>query len=126
MTSYCVDIGSRSRKVGRFIARVRHELLKAVEEERRTAKLSQQDLASRLDGERSDITHQLSGTKPLTLRSVAELSWALGREINFELRTPTQSAGQNFNPETTTVEWKKPTVVGMVDKNARRPAERID
>jgi hypothetical protein len=128
MTSYCVDIGSRSRKVGRFIARVRSELLRAVEEERNTCKLSQQEIATRLTRKRSAINHQLSGTEPLTLRSVAELSWALGREISFELREPSREAGQNFNMETTTVEWKKPTFVGMAEPcdRPRDDAERID
>jgi ribosome-binding protein aMBF1 (putative translation factor) len=119
MTSYCVDIGSRSRKVGRFIARVRSELLKAVEEERSASKLSQQEIAKRLAEKRAVINHQLSGTAPLTLRSVAELSWALGREISFELREPSRDAGQNCNMETTTVEWKKPTFVGMAEFSAR-------
>jgi hypothetical protein len=121
MASYSVDIGSGPRKVGRFIARVRHELLKAVEEERSSSKLSQQEIATRLARKRSAITHELAGLEPLTLRSVAELSWALGREISFELREPVPSAGQNFNLETTTVEWKKPTFVGKAGPNARTP-----
>ncbi len=119
MTSYNVDIGSRSRKVSRFIARVRHELLRAVEEERGACKLSPQEMATRLAQKRSAITHQLAGTEPLTLRSVAELSWALGREISFELREPTREAGQNSNMETTTVEWKKPTFVSMTERDVR-------
>jgi hypothetical protein len=112
MTSYRVDIGSRSRRVGRFIARVRSELLRAVDEERRTAHASQQAIAQRLEQDRSAINRQLSGEANLTLRSVAELSWALGREIKFELRKPIEEIGQNINIETSTIEWKKPTVIG--------------
>lgn len=100
MAPYRVDIGSRSRTVGRFVARVRNELLKAVKEERDASKINSQGVANRLDWHRSAVNRQLSGDAPLTLRSVAELSWALGREINFELHKPVQEPGQNFNMET--------------------------
>jgi ribosome-binding protein aMBF1 (putative translation factor) len=113
MASYRVDISPRSRRVGRFIARVRDELLKAVEEERRAARLNQQMVAEKLGQKRSSINRQLSGEDHLTLRSVAELSWALGREINFELRKPVAEGGQNINTETTTIGWKQPTLVSM-------------
>ena len=113
MASYRVDISPRSRRVGRFVARVRDELLKAVEEERRAARLNQQMVAEKLDQKRSSINRQLSGEDHLTLRSVAELSWALGREINFELRKPVAESGQNINTETTTIGWKQPTLVSM-------------
>jgi ribosome-binding protein aMBF1 (putative translation factor) len=110
---YQVDIGHRSRRVSRFIARVRGELLRAVDEERRTSRLSQNAIAKKLDWRRSLVNRQLSGDAHLTLRSVAELSWALGREISFELRKPVARDGQNFfNEETTTIAWKKPTLVG--------------
>lgn len=113
MASYRVDISPRSRRVGRFIARVRDELLKAVDEERRAARLNQQMIAEKLDQQRSSINRQLSGEDHLTLRSVAELSWALGREINFELRKPVEESGQNINMETTTIGWKQPTLVSV-------------
>ncbi len=113
MVSYRVDISPRSRRVGRFIARVRNELLKAVDEERRGSRLNQQAIAEKLEQKRSVINRQLSGEDHITLRSVAELSWALGREINFELRKPVEENGQNINMETSTIGWKPPTVVGM-------------
>jgi hypothetical protein len=112
MELYRVDIGPRSRRVGRFIARVRGELLKAADEERRSSRLTPNAIAEKLECRRSLVNRQLIGDANLTLRSVAELSWALGREINFELRKPADEAGQNFfNAETATIEWKKPTFV---------------
>jgi hypothetical protein len=112
MASYRVEISPRSRRVGRFIARVRSELLKAVDEERRASRVNQQAIAEKLEQQRSAINRQLSGEDHLTLRSVAELSWALGREINFELRKPVEESGQNINIETTTIGWKTPTFIG--------------
>jgi len=61
------------------------------------------------------------------LRSVAELSWALGREINFELRKPVEESGQNINTETTTIGWKQPTLVSMPgDTCVERKKARTD
>jgi ribosome-binding protein aMBF1 (putative translation factor) len=102
MTLFRFDIGARSRTGGRLIGRVRRELLRAVAEER-AAGLTQQELASRLQTHRSDVNRQLSGDSEITLRSLAELAWALGREITLELRRPDKMAGQNIAPMTSTV-----------------------
>jgi len=43
---------------------------------------------------RSVINRQLTGLENLTLRRVAELAWALGWDIVFELRRPKELAEQ--------------------------------
>lgn len=48
MTFFRFDIDARSRTAGRFIGRVRRELLKAITEEK-GAGLTQQELAQRLE-----------------------------------------------------------------------------
>lgn len=95
MTSFQFDIGSRARNAGRFIGRVRNELLKALSERKRDGKLSQQELAKKLEVHRSLINRQLSGEANLTLRSLADLAWAMDMEISFELKKPVVEAGQN-------------------------------
>lgn len=95
MTSFQFDIGSRARNAGRFIGRVRDELLKALSERKKDGKLSQQELATKLEVHRSLINRQLSGESNLTLRSLADLAWAMDMEISFELRKPVAEAGQN-------------------------------
>ena len=56
MTSYEFDIGDRSRKVARFIGRVRAELQRAFSEERLPPrKLTQQRIATMLETNRSVI-----------------------------------------------------------------------
>ena len=125
MSSYIVDVGPRSRAVSRFVARVRSEILTAISEERQVSAVNQHKLAEQLKKKRADINRQLTGEAPLTLRSIAELSWALGREINFELHKPATSAGQNLNTEMTTVEWKKPTVIAPRDADAE-PAIKLE
>jgi transcriptional regulator with XRE-family HTH domain len=105
MTFFRFDIGARSRTAGRLIGRVRRELLRAVTEEKR-AGLTQQELAGRLQSRRSNINRQLSGEAEITLRSLADLAWALDREITFELRRPDEAAGQNIAPQTSTIGHK--------------------
>src|ERR1700743_1244604 len=102
MTFFRFDIEARSRTAGRFIGRVRRELLKAITEEK-GAGLTQEELAQRLESGRSNINRQLSGEAEITLRSLADLAWGLDREITFELRRPDQAAGQNIAPQTSTI-----------------------
>lgn len=93
--SFQFDIGSRARNAGRFIGRVRNELLRALSERKEEGKLSQQALAKKLDVHRSLINRQLSGEANLTLRSLADLAWAMDMEICFELKKPAAHPGQN-------------------------------
>lgn len=95
MTSFHFDIGGRARNAGRFIGRVRGELLRALSERKSEGGLSQEALARKLDTERSLINRQLSGESNLTLRSLADLAWAMDLEISFELKKPATEAGQN-------------------------------
>jgi transcriptional regulator with XRE-family HTH domain len=95
VTSFHFDIGGRARHAGRFIGRVRGELLRALAEKKAKAGLPQQALAEKLGVERALINRQLSGEANLSLRSLADLAWAMDMEISFELKTPTARAGQN-------------------------------
>ena len=103
MTSFHFDIGGRARNAGRFIGRVRGELLRALSERKSEGGLSQEALARKLDTERSLINRQLSGESNLTLRSLADLAWAMDLEISFELKKPASPAGQNQPMTTSTV-----------------------
>jgi transcriptional regulator with XRE-family HTH domain len=95
VTFFHFDIGSRARHAGRFIGRVRGELLRALAEKKAKAGLPQQALAEKLGIERSLINRQLSGEANLSLRSLADLAWAMDMEISFELKEPMARAGQN-------------------------------
>ena len=103
MTYFHFDIGERARHAGRFIGRVRSELLRALSERKSEIGFSQQGLAQKLDTERSLINRQLSGETNLTLRSLADLAWAMDMEISFELKKPHPEAGQNQPMTTSTV-----------------------
>lgn len=91
--SYELKIGAKDRFAGRFIGAVRKALMRAAMAEKKVSGLSQQSIASKLGINRSVINRILKGEFNLTLRSVAEIAWALGWEIEFSLRKPTTGAG---------------------------------
>jgi transcriptional regulator with XRE-family HTH domain len=106
---------------GRFIGRVRRELLKAISEEKRGG-LTQQELARRLETRRSDINRQLSGEAEITLRSLADLAWALDREVMVELRRADGQAGQNIAgqniaPATSTIGYQPVRIIAPKPSN---------
>jgi transcriptional regulator with XRE-family HTH domain len=103
VTCFHFDIGGRARHAGRFIGRVRAELLRALSERKADSGLSQQALARKIDTDRAQINRQLSGEANLSLRSLADLAWAMDMEISFELKKPVAKAGQNQPMTTSTL-----------------------
>lgn len=98
MTSYRFSISPKERIVGRFLGKVRRELQKAFAEERGRG-LSQAEIARELGVGRSVINRQLMGTENMTMRRVAELAWAMGRDPDFVARKREVRAGANYHEE---------------------------
>jgi transcriptional regulator with XRE-family HTH domain len=80
------DLNEKDRASGRFIGAVRKSLLAAAVSEKKNSKVTQQTIAKKLGVNRSVINRMLKGETNLTLRSLAEIAWALGYEIVFGLR----------------------------------------
>jgi hypothetical protein len=115
------DIGARASKASRFIGGIQSELLKAVAEERQQG-TTQQALAQKLHIPRSELNSQLAGNSRLTLRVVADLAWALDREITFELKRRVEKPGQNHLPEASTLTSNAPTMVGATTNSSTLPS----
>lgn len=103
MMFFQFDIGARRRAVGRLIGNIRCDLIKALTKEKATSGLTQQHLADALGISRSELNRTLCGEEEMTLRTIANLAWALNREVHFELREPSQQTGRNYFAETATV-----------------------
>lgn len=84
--SFELPITAKDRAAGRFIGRVRKALFLAASEAKEKSGLTQQNIADKLHTDKSVINRMLNGERNLTLRSVAEIAWALGLDIGFELR----------------------------------------
>lgn len=93
MTSFHLSSDPRSRKAGRFLRQVRQELQNALVEEKAKRKLTQAELARILGVDRSVINRQLTGKGNISLRAIADIAWALNRDIKFELTKPVAVAG---------------------------------
>ncbi len=102
MTFFRFDIGVRARRASRFFGEVRHELLKALMEEKGKG-LSQQELADRLQIPRSQLNGRLAGCSALSLRALSNLAWALDREITIELRPRGARQGQNIAQDASSI-----------------------
>ena len=109
MTSFQIAITPNKRAAGRFISKVRRALQRALVIESERSGLSQSDVARRIGVHRSVISRELNGRQDITLGRVAELAWAIGREIEFELVVPQQPDRANF-PATST---------GAIDQSVR-------
>ena len=90
--SYRMPISARSRKAGRFIARVHSEIQRAFT----ASGMKQNALAEKLGVNRSHVNKQLLGQTNLTLRTIADLAWAMDKEIHFSLGGPLVSVRLNY------------------------------
>ena len=68
------------------MGQVHAELQRALVAEKAVRRISQQQIANMLGVNRSVVNRQFMGLANMTLRRVAELAWALGWDIAFELR----------------------------------------
>lgn len=84
--SYELKIDPKRRVAGRFIGAVRKALISAALKEKQDHGLTQQKVAECLGVNRSVVNRMLRGDENLTLRSIAELAWAMGWEPHFTLR----------------------------------------
>ena len=94
--SFRMQISARSRTAGRFISAVHREIQRAFAR----SEMTQQELATRLEVNRATVNKRLLGEENLTLRSIADLGWAMGLEPHFELRSPPAGAWRNYVPDT--------------------------
>lgn len=105
--SYELKIDPRKRAAGRFIGKVRKALISAAVDEKKSSGLTQQQVASAIGVNKSVINRLLRGNANLTLRSVAEIAWAMGWDPDFTLKKRVQ--GEKANVDT-----PKPILAGKV------------
>lgn len=93
MPSFQLSVTPNRRAAARFVAHVRRSIQKALAE---SPDKKQTDIARALGVHRSVINREIRGHKDMTLGRVAELAWALGRDVKFELVEPVSAPGQNI------------------------------
>ena len=94
--SFELKISPKDRAAGRFIGTVRKALIKAALDEKDRSGITQQAIAQKLNVNRSVVNRLLRGDSNLTLRSVAEIAWALELKPVFELEPHKIISGTNI------------------------------
>jgi transcriptional regulator with XRE-family HTH domain len=95
MASFRLDIKPNRLAGARFVNRVRSKLQEALVADQKRTGITQSKIAAAIGVHRSVISRELNGRQDITLGRVAELAWAMGREIEFEVRVPEAEVGQN-------------------------------
>jgi predicted XRE-type DNA-binding protein len=92
--SFQLNLSPKDRAAAKFIGRVRMSLLKALVHEKKKSGITQQAVASKMGVNRSVVNRLIKGEANLTLRSLAEIAWAIGWEPHVEI-VPQQAAPRN-------------------------------
>lgn len=95
--SYRFSIDPKNRLIGRWVTSVIDAIQRAYAEEADSRGLTQAEIARVLDIDRSVVNRRLTGETNLTLRSIGELAYALGRTPRFSLVKPVRGYGQNYS-----------------------------
>lgn len=120
--SYRIKIDPRSSKAGRFIRRVHSELQRVFAR----SGMSQQQLASKLEVNRATVNKRLLGQENLTLRSIADMAWALDADIVFELREHDRAATGNKEPRASASAVSVPSNAGLVVAASTAPNRQLE
>ncbi|MBY2993800.1 helix-turn-helix transcriptional regulator [Rhizobium leguminosarum] len=105
--SYRMQIDAKSKNAGRFVRRVQKELQTALSR----SGLRQQQVAERLGVDRSIINRRLSGHANLTLRSIADLAWAMDHHVEFSLKPKTVVVTANEHPKIAAPTYMAPVIM---------------
>lgn len=84
-TLFRLKIDPKERQVARFFGVIERAFQKAFVDAKKERKITQQQLAISLGVDRSVVSRRLQGFENMTQRTLAEMAWAMGYEIEFKL-----------------------------------------
>ncbi|MDX8534302.1 helix-turn-helix transcriptional regulator [Mesorhizobium sp. VK25A] len=120
--SYELKISQKDRASGRFMGKVHRALVEAAIREKHESGVSQREIAAKLGVNRSMINRILRGDTNLTIKTIAEVAWALGWEPDFSMKRKTApKAGHNhFKSSRSAVDRPRTTFPNTVIVNQPR------
>lgn len=110
MISFDFDLSEKEVAGSTAIMRFGRKLAGAFARKARTEKLTQAEIAARLEVDKAVVSRMLAGNANLTLRSFGELCWAMGVQPEIVL-VPDGAAGQrpNITPVLQVVPFNRPS-----------------
>lgn len=96
MMSFQFELDEKDEASSDFISDVGEQLQLAFITAKQNDKLNQKSLADKLSVDKSHISRCLSGYNNMTLRTLAELAWALDCELNLKMCPNKLNQTQNF------------------------------
>lgn len=95
--SFKLQMSPKDKASARFISAVQKAIIEIALSERELTSITQQEIANRLGVNRSVINRILKGEANLTLRSIAEFTWALGYTPNIQFfKNAKKETSNNF------------------------------
>ncbi|MSU89262.1 helix-turn-helix domain-containing protein [Rhodobacteraceae bacterium 2CG4] len=95
--SFSLNISAKEKMTGRFKSRVNRALLNAVTQARKERKLTQSEIAALMEIDKSTLSRILNGRGNLTLKTIGDLSWALGLRPDITFTKVEEPAGAGAN-----------------------------
>lgn len=96
MKSSKLHIPQRRRVFARFLGKIQHAILQALEEEHEKRGLTRAEIARILNADKGSITKKLNGTRNMTIETIADLAYAMGRDdIQISFPSPVPATGSN-------------------------------
>lgn len=94
--SYQMQLNPRKKKAARFVTLVNKEIQKTFTDAANKG-MTQRKLAAKLDVDKSVLHRRLTGETNLTLRSIADLAWALDADLEFSMRPKSVDSNVNYH-----------------------------
>lgn len=97
---FLFETDKRSELASNLIGKTRDLLIKAFLSEKKRSHITQQQIAEKLGCDRSHVNKILKGETNLTLRTIADLAWALDYdEVKIDFIRDAVRDGENYIPE---------------------------
>ena|SRR5437763_4582675 len=90
-----LHVSKRRRVFARFLGKIQHAILKALEEEHAKRGLTRAEIARILDTDKGFITKKLNGMSNMTIETVADFAFAMDRDIQISFPERAAAAGAN-------------------------------
>jgi len=101
--SFQINLKPQRRAATDFIGVLRRKLKTAIAETQAEAQeaesFNQSGIANRLGIHRSVISRELNGSSDITAGRIAEIAWAIGRNVEIDFPKRKDTTGANFHSE---------------------------